>query len=150
MTLSTADKVAALRKAELFGAMSEADLNSVVEMAQEVTYQAGEMFIRQGERGDCLYLIVDGEARVTLDGAGEVGRRGANSVIGELAILWKQPRGASCIAASPLTLLRVSYVDFWQLMETHPRLVRSAIDVLMRRLTEHTDNLKKYGVDTME
>ena len=95
-------------------------------------------------------MIVDGEAQVTLEGAGEIGRRGANSVIGELAILWKQPRGASCVAATPLTLLRVSYVDFWQLMETHPRLVRSAIDVLMRRLTEHTDNLKKYGVDAME
>ena len=150
MTLSTADKVAVLRSAELFGGMPEEGLNEVAQMAQEVTYQTGEMFIRQGERGDCLYLIVDGEAQVTLEDAGEIGRRGANSVIGELAILWKQPRGASCVAATPLTLLRVSYVDFWQLMETHPRLVRSAIDVLMRRLTEHTDNLKKYGVDAME
>ena len=150
MSLSMDEKIAVLRNAELFGAMTEEELNAVAQLAREVTYHTGETFIRQHERGDCLFLIVDGEAQVMLEGAGEIGRRGANSVIGELAILWKQPRGANCVAATPLTLLRVDYVDFWALMEAHPRLVRSAIDVLMRRLTEHADNLKKYGVDVME
>ena len=48
MSLSTADKVAVLRSAELFGGMPEEGLNEVAQMAQEVTYQTGEMFIRQG------------------------------------------------------------------------------------------------------
>lgn len=150
MSLSNDEKVAVLRNAELFGTMPDEELNEVAHIAQEVTYHTGETFIRQHERGDCLFLIVDGEAQVMLEGAGEIGRRGANSVIGELAILWKQPRGASCVAATPLTLLRVDYVDFWALMEAHPRLVRSAINVLMRRLTEHTENLKRYGMDMLE
>ncbi len=145
MALSIAEKVQALRNAELFSAMPDDELPHVAQIAHEMAVGAGERFIRQGERGDCLYLIVSGEAQVVLDGAGEIARRGANSLIGELAILWRQPRSANCVAATDLTLLKIDHNDFWAMMEAHPRLVRRAIDVLMKRLNQRTEDVQQYG-----
>ncbi len=145
MALSIAEKVQALHNAELFSAMPDDELPHVAQIAHEMTVGAGERFIRQGEIGDCLYLIVSGEAQVVLDGAGEIARRSANSLIGELAILWRQPRSANCVAATDLTLLKIDHNDFWAMMEAHPRLVRRAIDVLMKRLNQRTEDVHQYG-----
>ncbi len=145
MALSTVEKIQALKNAELFGSMPADELPNVAQIAQEVTIGAGEQFIRQGEPGDYLYLIVSGEADVVLNSTGKIAQRSAASLIGELAILWRQPRSANCVAATDMTLLRIDRDDFWALMEAHPSLVRGAINVLMQRLDERSEDLKQYG-----
>jgi CRP-like cAMP-binding protein len=145
MTLSIAEKILTLQSAELFGTMPDQELTDVAHIAQEVTIRAGERFIRQGEPGDSLYLIVAGEAQVVRDATGEIARRGPTSLIGELAILWRQPRSANCVAVTDLTLLRIDRDDFWALMEAHPRLARGAIEVLIKHLNERTEDVQRYG-----
>ena len=145
MALSTVSRIEALKNAELFSIMPVEDLPYVAQIAQEVTISAGERFIRQGEPGDCLYLIVSGEAQIVLNGAGKIAQRGASSLIGELAIMWRQPRSANCVAATDMILLRIARDDFWALMENHPDLVRGAIDVLLKRLDERNEDLRRFG-----
>ncbi len=145
MALSITEKVLALRDAEFFSMIPDEELNSVAQIAHEVNVSMGQQFIRQGERGDCLYLIVSGEAKVVLDDVGEIAQRGPKSLIGELAILWRQPRSANCVAGTDLTLLKIDYADFWALMEAHPHLVRKAINILMTRLNERTEDVRQHG-----
>ncbi len=145
MALSTDQKIDALKNAELFSIMPADELPYVAEIAQEVTLHAGEQFIQQGATGDCLYLIVSGEAEVALNDMGRIAQRGAASLVGELAIMWRQPRSANCSAITDMTLLKISRDDFWLLMEKHPSLVRGAINVLMKRLDERSEDLKQLG-----
>lgn len=145
MALSTDEKIEALKNAELFGIMPADELPHVAEIAQEVTIDAGEQFIQQGAPGDCLYLIVSGDAEISLNEVGKIAQRGVASLIGELAIMWRQPRSANCIAITDMTLLKIDRNDFWLLMEKHPSLVRGAINVLMKRLDERGEDLKRLG-----
>jgi CRP/FNR family cyclic AMP-dependent transcriptional regulator len=60
MTLSTIERILFLKSADLFSQIASEDLVPVAHVAQEVHFSAGETFIRQGDAGECLYLIVHG------------------------------------------------------------------------------------------
>jgi CRP-like cAMP-binding protein len=141
--LSTIERILFLRSADIFSTVSGEDLVPVAMVAQEVRFTARERFIRQGEPGDCLYVIVDGEAGVILSGAGQVAVRGPGSVLGEMAILADQPRSADCVASSEVLALRVDRDDFLELLAERPPLALGIIKVLTRRLTEATQELSR-------
>jgi CRP-like cAMP-binding protein len=145
MTLSTIEKVLFLRAAELFSDVETEELVPIAHIAEEITISAGERFITQGDIGDCLYIIVDGEASILLAGAGELARRGPKSVIGEMAVISRNPRSAHCIALTDITALKVTHDDFWELMDQYPRLARGTIQVLARRLDEAVANLRRVA-----
>lgn len=70
--LSTIERILLLRSADIFGAIAAEDLTPLAVVAEEVRFSAGEKFIRRGEFGDCLYVVVNGEVGVLVDGVGEV------------------------------------------------------------------------------
>jgi CRP-like cAMP-binding protein len=143
VALSTIEKILFLRGVELFGAVETEDLAPIARIAQETTFAAGERFITQGEPGECLYVIVAGEASVVMDGVGELARRGPRSVIGEMAIVLRRPRTAHCIALTDLTCLKLTHDDFWDLMDAQPMLARGTIEVIAQRLEEALANLRR-------
>lgn len=139
--LSTLERVLFLKAADIFGAVSGEDLAPVAMVAQEVYFSAGETFIQQGESGDCLYVIVDGEARVVVRGVGQVATRGPRSVIGEMAIISGRPRTAQCVAITDITALKVDRDDFWELLGERPALALGVIKVLSERFDEAVRNM---------
>ena len=150
MALSTLEKVLFLRGVELFGEMDAEELVPLARLAQDVAFPAGEHFIVQGEVGDSLYIIVEGEVSIVLDGVGELMRRGPKSVIGEMAIISHSPRTAHCFAHTDITALKVTYDDFWELMDEQPKLARATIQVLTRRFEDALENLRRYRGDPRE
>lgn len=145
MTLSTLERVLFLKTAELFNQIASEDLVPVAHVAQEVHFEAGELFIQQDDPGDCLYIIVDGEAAVVIPGVGQVATRRPRSSIGEMGILSRQPRSADCVALTDLTALRIDHDDFWELLAEKPPLALGVIRALSQRLDEAVSNLKKLG-----
>lgn len=80
-----------------------------------VFVQAGQVILRQGEPGDCYYLIKDGEARVSRQvGAKEVKLAdiGAESSFGEEALITGEPRNATVTMLSDGELMRMDKADF--------------------------------------
>ncbi|UCH27611.1 MAG: Crp/Fnr family transcriptional regulator [Trueperaceae bacterium] len=141
--LSTIERVLFLKGADLFSNIDSEDLVPVAQVAEELHFEAGEAFIRQGELGDCLYLLVDGTVDIVIQGVGVVAQREPKSVIGEMAILSRQPRTADCIAKTDVTALKIGYHDFWELLAEKPPLALGVIKVLAQRLDEAVANLKK-------
>ncbi len=78
-----------------------------------------------------------------IQGVGVVAQREPKSVIGEMAILSRQPRTADCIAKTDVTALKIGYHDFWELLAEKPPLALGVIKVLAQRLDEAVANLKK-------
>lgn len=136
MTLSTIERVLFLRGVELFDQIASEDLVSVAQVCEEVSFAAGTQFITQGEPGDSLYILVDGEVNILMEGMGAVYHRGSKSVIGEMAIISRTTRSANCVAVTDIALLRVDSDSFWALMEERPKLAMGVIRVLSRRLEE--------------
>jgi tRNA A-37 threonylcarbamoyl transferase component Bud32 len=72
---------------------------------------AGELIVREGERGDRAYIVESGECEVFRAGpSGELSIRriGPGEVIGELALFTAGPRTASIRAITAMTLLEVT------------------------------------------
>jgi CRP-like cAMP-binding protein len=146
MALSTIERVLLLRGVELFSEIPGEDLVPVAQVCQEVHFDNGTQFITQGEIGDCLYIIVEGEVNIEIEGVGVVLHRVSKNIIGEMAIISRNPRSAHCIATNDITALKIDYDSFWNLMEEKPVLALGVMKVLSQRLDEANKNLRRLGV----
>jgi MFS family permease len=91
---------------------------------------AGELIIRQGDRGDRFYLIDSGVAEVELDGrVVRVLEPGAG--FGEIALVRNVPRTASVRAIEPVMLFSLDRSTFLQAVTGHAE-ARSATDRIVR------------------
>ena len=81
----------------------------------QAVFEAGETIVREGDPGDCAYIIVSGscEARKT-EGDQQVSVRvmGAGEVVGETAVLTAGRRSASVVALEEVTALVVTRDSF--------------------------------------
>jgi hypothetical protein len=134
--LTTIEKVLLLRGVDLFQQLAGRDLANVAQLAQEVRFAAGERLLTQNEPGDFLLILVSGEADIVLNDANTLATRGPRSVIGEMALLSRRPRMASCIANTDVTALKLEHSDFQDLMFERPEMTHGIIHVLIDRLEE--------------
>ena len=61
-------------------------------------YQDGQVIIRQGEKGDCMYVILDGQVEIVTEKDGHEMRlavRNAGDFFGEMAIFEREVRGVT-------------------------------------------------------
>jgi CRP-like cAMP-binding protein len=127
-----------LRRIALFSKIEASKLKLLAFTSEWVSFQPGQFICRQGEPGDSAYIIIEGEADVTLDtteGQVKIASRGANDIIGETAIMCDVPRTASVQARTPLTALKVSKEVFLQLLTSYPQMAIEVIRALANRLT---------------
>jgi HEAT repeat protein len=100
-TLGTVDRILFLRQVPIFSNLAPEDLQRIAEIASERIVQAGDDLCREDEIGDELFVIVEGQVRVTKRSNGTertLRILQAGEHVGELAILREQPRSASVIA----------------------------------------------------
>src|SRR3712207_720006 len=104
-----------LRQLPLFAGLPEADLDWLYRMAEPVSFEAGQYVMEEGDPGDALYVVLDGEVQVTKrSGTHDVvlAVRGAGEVLGEMALLEQTPRTASVRVLRDSRLLKLNQVAF--------------------------------------
>ena len=149
MAFSTIERVFLLQGAELFRHVPMQELVVIAQLCHEVNFNQGEKFINAGDVGDCLYVIATGEVSVTVEGAGQVGMHKQGDVIGEMAIISQNPRSANCTALTEVTALKITYRDFWDLMEENSAVSLSIFKVIVTRLNETIQKLKVHSGATV-
>ena len=95
----------------MFEPLSLAVLEQLAGGLKEVAYPEGTQIIRQGDPGDAFYLLIDGEVRVTRDGA-HIADMGAGASFGEVALISGEPRNATVTAAEPCRAYRLEPAAF--------------------------------------
>jgi CRP-like cAMP-binding protein len=110
----------------------------VAQVAEEADYVEGEAVVREGEPGDRLYLLLEGEVRV-VKGFGTpqellLRRLRAVDYFGEMAVLADEPRSATIVTASPTRLLSLDGDSLRDLIREHPEISFSIFRVLTARL----------------
>lgn len=137
------------RNSDMLRALDDAGLQSLADLAEHRSFGDGEQIIRQGERGDGFFLVVEGQVRVTLaerDDA-QVARIGPGGFFGEMSLLHDQPRSASVWSSGPSTLLYFDKSRVLPLLERYPR-VREVLSGVALQRTE--DNLWSVLFDESE
>ena len=106
-------------------------VNEVANLAEEIVYSAGDAIFREGEFGDSLLVIVDGEVRVHR-GETTFTTLGQNASLGEMSLFDGEPRSASATAVTDCVVLRIGQEDFHDILKRHFGAVLSVMGVLTR------------------
>jgi CRP-like cAMP-binding protein len=126
-----------LRDVPLFAALSGPQLSRVAELAQEVTYGAGRMIVRDGTPGVAFYVITEGRAKVI---KGRIASARGKATLergdffGELALLDGGPRSASVVADGPITTIRIERAPFRTLLRDEPDIALKLLEGMARRM----------------
>jgi HEAT repeat protein len=139
-SLSLMERVVFLRRVPLFAELSPADLKHVAEVASEHAYPAGAAVAEQGEPGDELYILVEGEISVAVAGDGrgetEVARRGVGDYVGEMSLITGEPRMATLRCVGDVRALAIDRKRFERILRERPDASLAMMRVLSNRLRE--------------
>lgn len=139
MVLHHDAKLDHLRAVRLFRNCSHKQLEQVASIVDEIEVEPGRVLCRQGEVGHEAFVIVAGEASVTVDGE-EREIVGPGSLVGEVSLIDHGPRTATVAAKTPLHLLVVPGNRFAQLLEEVPGLpvvIMRDLAAILRNLGQH-------------
>jgi CRP-like cAMP-binding protein len=107
------------------------------------TFKDGETVVKEGESGDCFYLIRSGSVRVTTRGMGpanqevELGTMREGEFFGEVALLTSKPRTATVVATGPLELMELCRNDFNEIVGKFPS-VRKIVEAYQKQRVQDT------------
>lgn len=111
-----------VRGAGLFAGLPPADVDAFLAVARELSFDAGSILMRDGERGArvlAFFLVLEGSVAVDV-GGNRVATRGPGDCLGEIALLHDAPRSATLTAESDVRCLGMSAWDFRLFVQEHP------------------------------
>jgi CRP-like cAMP-binding protein len=127
-------RVESLRRLPRLRGLSEADLGRIAATLDQAELRPGAVLTREGRVAQDWYLIVDGEADVTIRGE-FVGRLGPGEFVGEMALVSGGPRSATVRAVTSMRVLTGHKSVFTDLLG------HAAVARIM--LTRMTDRLRR-------
>ncbi len=138
------NEVELLRRVPLFSGIESSRLKLLAYTSDVITYQAGQTIMRQGDIGDAAYVIIKGNAEVSVStdsGPIPVAQLHDGDFLGEIAILCDTPRTATIVAKSELQALRIRKEPFFELLRQFPEMAVDMTRLLAERLTRTTAEL---------
>ena len=112
-------------------------------------YRHGETIIRQGEIGDCMYVIQDGQVEVVSNAGGQEVQLAVldrNEFFGEMAIFEHEIRSATVRALGPARILTVDHKNFLRRIHEDPSLAYRLMEIMsnrVRKLSSEVTQLKQ-------
>jgi hypothetical protein len=140
-----------LRRCASLAALSPAVLRELFGAADHHSFDAGQALITQGEPADGLLILLSGTAHALLrtdEGSHRIGSFAAGDVVGEMALVTREPRSASVIADSRVRALRVPAPAFDRLASRHFELGVLLTQLIADRLGQGTRD--GFGGKTIE
>jgi CRP-like cAMP-binding protein len=145
--MDTTDTIKYLKKLPLFQGLPEA---LIEDMAPEVASRdlaKDEALFQRGGPGNSLFIIRTGWVKITTDdGDGDehvLNHCGPSEVVGEMALIDEEPRSASVIALSPVTVLELRRDTFMTALHKQPMLAVDVMKNLSSRIRYATTYIEK-------
>ena len=146
------DTKSLLKNVAIFKDLDDNEIAEIAEVCREEKYVSGEYIFREGENGNRLYLIVEGDVRISRDvpGSGEealaVLKPGA--LFGEMAVFDRSERSTHAISNGGTTVLTITRPDFEMLLDFNRemayKVLWSVTRVLSARLRNTNDSLRSF------
>jgi CRP-like cAMP-binding protein len=141
-----------LKNVAIFKELDDTEIAQVAEVCREEKFVSGEYIFREGEHGNRLYLIVEGDVRISRDvpGSGEealaILKPGA--LFGEMAVFDRSERSTHAISNGGTTVLTITRPDFEMLLDFNRemayKVLWSVTRVLSGRLRNTNDSLRSF------
>lgn len=128
--------IEAVQRVPLFADLDRHEVEQIARLFKERHFAEGETVVREGSGGAAFFLIVSGEATVSVGGAP---RRtlGLGDYFGEIALIDEGTRSATITATSELDCYGLTFWDFgplvqengaigWKLLQSMAKKLRAA------------------------
>ena len=136
----------ALAHMPLFQKLDDRELLNIMQLADVLQFEAGQTVVREGERGDELFIALTGKLRIT-HGTAVLGHVSPGDHFGEMALIRSGPRSATVTAVEPSELLIIRRDAFFEVIRTDPRvavkLLWQFLGVLANRLEQTSRDLSQ-------
>ncbi len=141
-----------IKNAQVFADLDDDELAAVAEISSEQSFKFGQKIFKEGEPGNRLYIISEGEVRISRDvpGSGEEALTvlKAGACFGEMAVFDRSERSTDAIANVDCKLVTISRPDFEMLMDFNRdlayKVLWSVVRLLCERLRITNDNLRSF------
>ena len=133
MQAPTATYADALARLSLFADLPHPQLEALAHSFDEEVFAEGQRVVRQDVSGGGFYVILDGEAKVVIDGR-ERTRLTRGDFFGEISILTGEPPAADVIATSLLRCLIIPDNELKAFLLKQPSVMYRMLQVEARRL----------------
>jgi CRP-like cAMP-binding protein len=128
----------------LFARLTERELLRVMQAVQVREFRDGELVIREGDRGDELFIVLEGKVRVSR-GDQTLLELGQGEHVGEMALIRSVPRSASVTAVGAAELIAIRRADFFEILrkehEVAVKMLWQFLGVLADRLDQTSSEL---------
>jgi CRP-like cAMP-binding protein len=124
---------ARLKSIPLFSELSDRQRDQVARWADEVDVKAGKHLVDQGRFAYEFFVIEEGTAEVSRDGD-HLTDLGPGDFFGEIGILEDEPRTASVVATSDMTLIVMTDRDFREMTRALPQVAETIKQTMELRL----------------
>ena len=112
-------------------------------------YQDGEVIIKQGTEGDCLYVIQEGRVAVYDESTGsetKVAELGEKEFFGEMGLFEKDVRSATVKALGDAKVLTIDKRNFYSTIQKDPSLAFRLLESMSKRLRRTTKELGELNL----
>lgn len=132
-----------LEKVDILSSLDKFERMTVADSLEQVVFDDQEIIVRQGEKGDDFYIIVEGMAVVKQkpndesDSEQEVGNLTMGNYFGEIALLLDRPRAATVISRGTLKCVKLDRVRF-------ERVLGPLKEILKRNINKYSSYVQLY------
>ena len=119
-----------LQKFCIFTGLGPEELSALLKLTDAISCPPGSRIVQTGEVGHCLYVVLEGRAKVTIDADGreiELSLLEPGDFFGEVSLVDDGPRSANVIALETCVLLRITRMTIGVLSGLQPA---AAIQIL--------------------
>ncbi|MEP7060049.1 MAG: cyclic nucleotide-binding domain-containing protein [Actinomycetota bacterium] len=122
-----------LASVPLFEGLTKRHLKQIADIATVDNYMEGATIVKEGDPGNSFFVVLSGQAKVV------VKKRTVNKILpgdhfGEISLLDGEPRSASVITETPMTVASIDRKGFERLLQHDPGLSLAMLRTLARRL----------------
>lgn len=109
-------------------------------------FEDGEVIIKQGSEGDCLFVVQQGKVEV-IDESGDkeikIAELGARDFFGEMGLFEKDVRSCTVRALGDAKILTIDKRNFYKTIQKDPSLAYRLLEKMSQRLRETNKKLRE-------
>lgn len=136
----------------LFAEFTDAEMEGAIDLIDTVEFAPGECIVKQDEKGDCMFVLVEGSARVVHRRDGrefELATLKVGDFFGEIALVDSGPRSADVEALTQCKLLRIEHGALRAIAGVYPSAAFKLLIAVGRALVQRMRRGNQKYIDSL-